>query len=221
MRTTLISATCVATLLVAYSLTNTQAQQQTPPRSASPPSYTHGVAVVDITFILDNYPRLKQATESFKAQVEGMGKQLKAEQEAIMKSGEKLKALKPGSPDFKKLEEELAQRQSDLKLKASIQEKEFAERESKLYLAHYQEVVNTVKTYAERNGIALVIRFSGAPIDPNNRDAVRAELFKTVMYNSPDIDITDPILAELKRNAPPATATRPPAAGRPAAPRPQ
>lgn len=208
MRTTLISATCVATLLVAYALTNTHAQQAAP-RSTSPATYSHGIAVIDITFILDNYPRLKQSTEAFKHDVENIGKQLKSEQESIVKSAEKLKSFKAGTPDFKKLEEELAQRQSDLKVKASLQEKEYAERESKLYLQAYTEVSAAVKAYAERNNISLVLRFSGAPIDSNNRDAVRAELFKTVMYNSAEIDITDPILAELKRTAPP-TAGRPP-----------
>jgi hypothetical protein len=78
--------------------------------------------------------------------------------------------------------------------------------------------------YAERNGISLVLRFNGKPVDANNRDAIRSELFKTVLYNSPSIDITDAILAEMNRGAAvPPTATRPagPTATRPAAPRPQ
>ena len=97
--------------------------------------------------------------------------------------------------------DKLAQRESDLKVKAALQQKEFAERESKIYLKAYQEVSAVVRTYAERNGITLVLRFSGAPPDPNNRDAVRAELLKTIQYSHRDIDITDPIMAELNRAA--------------------
>ena len=78
-----------------------------------------------------------------------------------------------------------------------------------MYLAAYREVTNLVRVYAERNNITLVLRFNGKPVDQNNRDAIRAELFKTVLYNSPSIDITDPILAELNRAAVAPTAARP------------
>ncbi len=211
MRTNLFAATCVALLITAIAVTNLQAQpatsQQAPPPRGGSPAIAHGVAVIDITYILDNYARLKQASDLFKKDVEAVGMTFKKEQESFVKEAEQLKALKPGSPDYKALEEKLTKRQSDLKVNASIKEKEFGERESKIYLTAYQEVSNAVKVYAERNGISLVLRFSGAPIDQNNRDAVRAELFKTVMYNHRDIDITDPILAELNRGA--TTAAKP------------
>jgi Skp family chaperone for outer membrane proteins len=199
---------------IAYSQVNAQqppAQQLArPAATATAPPRHHGVAVIDITFILDNYARLKADGDRFKGEVEAMGKQFKAQQDAIVKGAEKLKQYKPGSPEFKKLEETLAQQQSDLKVQASLKEKEFAERESKIYLAAYQEVCNLVKVYSERNGISLVLRFNGKPVDTNNRDAIRAELFKTVLYNDPAIDITDPILAELNRGAAaPPTANRP------------
>jgi Skp family chaperone for outer membrane proteins len=216
-RTTLFSALGAAVAVAAFAFTATHAQQAVPPTAQRPaaPSAAHGVAVIDITYILDNYQRLKAGTEAFKRDVENMGKQFKAEQEAIVKSAEKLKTFKPGSPEYKKLEEELAQKQSDLKVKASLEEKTFAERESQMYLQAYRDVTNLVRIYAERNGISLVLRFNGKPVDPNNREAIRAELFKTVLYNSPSIDITDPILAELNR------AAAAPTAQRPGAPRPR
>ncbi len=208
MRITLISAVLAVMGLAAFAFTHTLAQAPAQ-RAAAPAASHHGIAVIDITFILDNHPRLQQATDGFKRDVENMGKQFKTEQDAIVKSVEGLKRFNAGSPEYKKLEEELAQRQSDLKVKASLKEKEFAERESKIYLAAYQEITSLVRVYAERNGISLVVRFNGKPVDQNNRDAIRAELFKTVMYNDPAIDITDPILAELKRSAAAPTATRP------------
>ncbi len=166
-----------------------------------PGSNPHGIAVIDITYILDHHPRLKADMEVYRRDFENTGAGFKKEQEALIKGAESLKSLKQGSPDFKKKEEELAQRESDLKVKAALQQKEFAERESKIYLKAYQEVSSVVRTYSERNGITLVLRFSGAPPDPNNRDAVRAELLKTIQYSHRDIDITDPIMAELNRAA--------------------
>jgi hypothetical protein len=46
-----------------------------------------------------------------------------------------------------------------------------------------------------------VLRFNGAPIDPNNREMVQMEVFKMVMYYDKNIDITNPVLAEMNRAA--------------------
>ncbi len=203
--------------LAAFAFTYTQAQQPgQPPRGPATAAAGHGIAVIDVTYILENYARLKQDGEKFKADVENTGKRFQAEQEAIVKSAERLKTLKAGSPDYKKLEEELAQKSSDLKVKASLEEKNFAEQESQMYLAAYRQLSHVVRVFSERNGISLVLRFNGKPVDANNRDAIRAEMFKTVLYNSPSIDITDAILAELNR-----AAAAPPTAARPGVPRPQ
>src|SRR5262249_23659232 len=136
--------------------------------------------------------------------------------DAFMKKAEQLKAFKPGTDQYKKLEEELAKQQSQLKIDASIREREFAERESKIYLASYREVAGVVKAYAERNNISLVLRFNGAPVDQNNPNAVKGELGKMVVYNHKDIDITDHVLLELNKNAP--VASQPGGPGGPARP---
>lgn len=173
------------------------------------------IAVVDITYILENYPRLKAATDAFKRDMETAEAALKKERDAIAKKGERLKSLKPGTPDFKALEEETIKLDSDWKLKVNRQKSDFAERDAKNYLTAYQEISAAVKQYAERNGISLVLRFNGQPVDPNNPQSVQMELSKMVMYYHRDIDITDHVLAELKRAAPVASQPRggqPPAA---------
>ncbi len=201
MRTTLIAATSVAILLAAFALTNLYAEPAVPPRAGSPAANNHGIAVIDVTFILDNYNRLKQQTEVLRRAVQDVEDQLRKEREALARKVEKMKTYKVGSPDYKKEEEEITKGESDWKLKVARQKGDFAERESKMYLAAYQEITRAVKAYADRNGISLVLRFNGAPIDPNNREAVQMEVFKMVMYYHKDIDITDPILAELNGRA--------------------
>jgi Skp family chaperone for outer membrane proteins len=161
----------------------------------------HGIAVIDVTYILEHYSRLKQAMEVFKRDAQAAEDVLKKDRTEIGKRAERLKTLKPGSPDFKAEEEAITKAESDWKLKVAAQRRDFAERESKNYLRAYQELSAVVKEYAERNGISLVLRFNGAPIDPNNREMVQMEVFKMVMYYDKSIDITDPVLAELNRKA--------------------
>ncbi|MEX0977939.1 MAG: OmpH family outer membrane protein [Pirellulales bacterium] len=207
MRTSRIVAAIVAIGFVAVALTHLYAQTQppistqAPPRAATAPVGNHGMAVIDVTFILEHYSRLKLAMEAYKRDAQTAEDVLKKERDGLAKRAERLKTLKPGSPDFKAEEEGITKAESDWKLKVAAQRRDFAERESKNYLRAYQELSAAVKAYAERNGISLVLRFNGAPIDPNNREMVQMEVFKMVMYYDKSVDITDPILAELNRSA--------------------
>ncbi len=226
MRTTLFSAASAALLIAALGFTELHAQAvgqgqgpagqgQSPPRTAStaPASAAApgSIAVIDVTYILDHYSRLKQATEAFKRDMDTAEAQLKKERDVLAKKAEKLKTFKPGTPEFKSLEEEIIKAESDWKLRVNRQKGEFAERDANNFLKAYQEMTAAVKTYADRNNIALVMRFNGAPIDSTNPQAVQMELSKLVMHYSKDIDITDQILAELNRNAAVATPrTQPP-----------
>jgi Skp family chaperone for outer membrane proteins len=218
-RTSRIVATCVAVASVAVCASWLRAQVQTPPRAAvptgpsagpaagtgtrtgAPVSAHHGIAVIDVTFILEHYSRLKQAMEVYKRDAQSAEDLLKKERGEIQKRAERIKTLKPGTPDFKAEEEAITKAESDWKLKVAAQRRDFAERESKNYLRAYQELGEAVKEYAERNGISLVLRFNGAPIDPNNREMVQMEVFKMVMHYDKSIDITEPVLNELNRKA--------------------
>ena len=201
MRTSRIVATGVAVACIAVALTRLYAQTQPTQRTSAPVASHHGIVVIDVTYILEHYSRLKQSMEVYKRDAQSAEDVLKKERNGIAKRVERLKTLKPGRPDFKAEEEAITKAESDWKLKVAAQRRDFAERESKNYLRAYQELAAAVKAYAERNGITLVLRFNGARIDPNNREMVQMEVFKMVMYYDPSIDITDPILKALNRNA--------------------
>ncbi len=209
MRTSRIVAAGMAIVFVAVGFPHLYAQNQPPPRSgapvqqraSAPVSSHHGIAVIDVTYILEHYSRLKQSMEVYKRDAQSAEDALKKERNGIAKRVERLKTLKPGSPDFKAEEEAITKAESDWKLKVAAQRRDFAERESRNYLRAYQELSAAVKAYAQRNGISLVLRFNGARIDPNNREMVQMEVFKMVMYYDKSIDITASILETLNRNA--------------------
>lgn len=219
MRTSFIAATLVALTYVAVVFTQADAQAPPATRPAAPPAGAaatspgthHGIAVIDVTYLLENYSRLKQAMEVYKIDAQKAEDVLKKERDELQKKAEALKTRKPGTDEFKRLEEEITKAESDWKLKVAAQRRDFAERESKNYLRAYQELAAAVKAYSQRNGIQLVLRFNGAPIDPNNREMVQMEVFKMVMYFDKGIDITDPVLAEMNRAA---AIAAPPAARR-------
>ncbi len=204
MRTSLFVATLVAVACFACAADRVLAQPQPLARPAAPaaaPSCPHGIAVIDVTFILENYSKLKSAMEYYKNLAQKAEDDLKKVRDGIQKKAEGLKAFQPGSPEYKRLEEEITKAESDWKLDVASKRRDFAEKESTYYLKAYQELTAAVAEYSQQHGIQLVLRFNGAPIDPNNREMVQMEVFKLVMYYDKNIDITDVILADLNRKA--------------------
>ncbi len=213
MRINLIAATSMAVLLAACAVTNLHAQPQNPPHAGTPAPNHHGVAVIDINYVMEKYSVFQRSFEGWKKAMEGTAAQLKKEEDAIVRQMESMKTLKPGTKEFKTLEEDITRKKSDLQINASLKDKEFKERAAKLQLEAYQEIAEAVKTYADRNGISLVLQFNGAPVDQNNARAVQADIQKLVVYQN-GIDITPIILDDLNRRA--ASTARP--APRPGAP---
>jgi Skp family chaperone for outer membrane proteins len=159
------------------------------------------VALIDIGYIFKNHIRFKNAMDVLGKDIRATEDVLNKERTVIQKMMERLKDYKPGTPDFKKLEEDVAQKQADFQVKAQIQKREFTEREAALYFKTIQEINDAVKYYSEKSGISLVMKFNGDPTDPNDRDSVMRELNKPVMYYNAGIDITPVILQELNRGA--------------------
>lgn len=204
MKTSLIVATVVASLVALSIVPQLGAQNGMPPRASANPG--HGampVALIDIGYIFKNNIRFKNAMDVLGKDIRATEDVLNKERMVIQKMMERLKDYKPSTPDFKHLEEDIAQKQADFQVKAQIQKREFQEREAALYFKTIQEINDAVKLYAESNQIGLVMKFNGDPIDSADRESVMRELNKPVMYYNRGIDITPFILTELNRGAVP------------------
>ena len=96
-----------------------------------------------------NGPGPRSTTVRRNAELDDAEAQLKKEREVLAKKAEKLKTFKPGTPDFKALEEEIIKAESDWKLRVNRQKGEFAERDANNFLKAYQDLQAQVKAYAE------------------------------------------------------------------------
>ena len=209
-KTSLLSAAVVAGLLVIVGATSLPAQ------NAQKAAAGQNVAVIDIGAVFKDHVRFKAMMDKLKADVQAADQSFKGETEKINKSVKQLQDLKPGTPDYKRLEEQVTKEQSDISARASLQKKAFMEREAKIYYSVYQEIQDEVKYYAEAKGVGLVVRHNSEPIDPNNRNSVMAGINKTVVFQQPGLNITNVILNELNRRASSGvTPSANPKAGRP------
>ena len=163
-------------------------------RAATPASHS---AVIDVGYIFKNHARFKQAMDKMKDEVMQAENALKAERDRINNQMETLKGFNVGTPEYKKLEAEVAKAQGDFSVTAKLQQKEFMDREAKVYLQVYNEIERAVSQFARDNGIAVVHRFDGDPVDSADRNRILGSITKPIVYYDPQIDITPDVLRML------------------------
>jgi Skp family chaperone for outer membrane proteins len=157
--------------------------------------------VIDIGYIFKNHVRFKQMMDSLKQEVQQAEARIRAENEAIRQLTQQLEQERPGTPNYKQLEETIAKRRADLQVQTSLQRKEFLLREAKLHYAVYQEIEQVVRYYATQNNIAVVLRFNGEPADPDDPESILREINKPVVYYAQSLDLTPVVLEALNRSA--------------------
>jgi Skp family chaperone for outer membrane proteins len=163
-------------------------------RAATPASH---VAVIDVGYIFKNHTRFKGAMDKMKDEVLAAENVLKAERDRINGLMEQLKGFNVGTPEYKKLEAEVAKAQGDFSVNAQLQKKDFMDREAKVYFQVYSEVERAVSQFARDNGIAVVHRFDGDPVDSSDRNRILGSITKPIVYYDPQIDITPDVLRML------------------------
>ena len=165
--------------------------------AARPASPAVHAAVVDVGYIFKNHARFKAEMDKMKDQVMAAENGLKAEQERIKGLIDQLKGYNAGTPEYRKFEGEVAKAQGDFSVNAQLQKKDFMDREAKVYLQVYGEIERAVSQFARENGIAVVHRFDGDPVDATDRNRILGSITKPIVYFDPQIDITPQILKML------------------------
>ena len=124
------------------------------------PPATHQ-AVIDIGYIFKNHTRFKTSMDKMRDEVMAAENSLKAERDRINGLVEQLKGFNPGTPEFKKLEAEVAKAQGEFNVTAQLQKKDFMDREAAVYHEVFGEIEKAVAQFARDHGIAVVHRFDG------------------------------------------------------------
>ncbi|MEN0110475.1 MAG: OmpH family outer membrane protein [Planctomycetota bacterium] len=194
MKTPLVAA--IAALVAGSVLCAPAAAQMAASANAS----QYGIAVVDINYIFKNHEKFRSAMDGMKEDFKQVEAGVKGSQQRIAQLNEQKKAFKPGTPQFKDLDEQITRGTADLQVEVAQKRKQLVEREAQIYYQTYLEVQAAIKRYAEYKKIGLVVRFNGEEADPANRESILRSINKAVHFQN-QIDITPDILAMLNRNA--------------------
>jgi len=201
-------ATLVATLLVVGSSTQYAAAQG-----------GHKIAVVDVSVVFKQNAKFNAQMEDFKKRVEAAEAGLKKRFEELQAQAGVLKDMAPAHKEYRERENALARGKADLQINTAQIKKDFLEQEGHVYFDVYRELDLAVKQVAERNGIALVLRYASDPVDdPKDRNEILRGINKPIVYVHPSLDITPSVMQVLNGGVP-VPPTSPVIGTRPGAPR--
>lgn len=161
------------------------------------------VCVIDMAAVFKSHNRFNSQMEDVKNDIKAFEEVYRGKTKELEALAEQMKLSKPGSPDYKAKESQLASMNADLQVQVQLKRKEFLEREARVRYNAYQEVVNKVAQFSNQHGIQLVIRFSRDEIDPTNPQSVQMGWARTIVFHK-ERDITDFIVKEINAGAPPA-----------------
>jgi Skp family chaperone for outer membrane proteins len=193
----LASVVCVGLLAVVEVSAFAQVPGQMPAAQAHSAGPATAVAVIDVGYVFKNHARFKSAMDKMKDEVMAAENGLKSERDRINGLMEQIKGFNVGTPEYKKLEAEIAKAQGDFNVNAQLQKKDFMDREAKVYLQVYTEIEKAVEQFAREHRIAVVHRFDGEPVDNSDRNQILRGITKPIVYLEPGIDITPDILKML------------------------
>ncbi len=172
----------------------------------TPQAQTTAIAVVDIDHVLDNHPTFIAQMEAMKAEYQKTMEEFEARRKKLASEAEQLNgALSPDSAEFKQKQESLVGQDSKMRLDVINKEKEFGERQAKLILDTYNQIVGAVTGAATYYKYDLVVRYSRKQIsnmNPKKPQTVPMGLDREVIYFNPQHDLTDTVVAMLKQYVP-------------------
>ena len=157
------------------------------------------IAVIDISQIFKNHTGFKQQMEAMKKEVEAFEASLRNRGKQIEQLRAQLQTYKAGTPNYKQTEAQMAKVAAEGQAETQLKRKDFLEREAKIYYNTYMQISKAVDSFAERNGISLVVRFNSAPINSEDRNSVLEGVNRAVVYQK-NLNITNLVLRMLNGN---------------------
>lgn len=171
----------------------TGARPAAAPAAAARPASAPPVVVIDVSEVFKQHSSFNQQLNALKEEIKTLDAFYQAEQKKIVGQRDKLSSFNAGSPEYKKLEEDIARMASDLQVEMALKQKNVAEQEAKVYFNTYNQIYKQVEVFADSYGIGLVLRHNNVQMDPQKRDTVLQGVNRAIVFQR-NLDITEEII---------------------------
>ena len=152
------------------------------------------VAVLDVAKVFKVNQGFDSAMKQIKKDAESLKSQIQQKQEAIKAEAMQISQYEAGTPERNEMEAKVEQKQAGLRTSARQAEADLLNSEAKVYYDTYSKLQTVVGELAAKHGIALVVRYDGAAVDPSVRPDVIKAVNRSVVYYR-DIDLTKMVIA--------------------------
>ena len=159
----------------------------------------HRFAVIDVGFVFKNLPAIQAQVREIKAELAKHEAEVKQKRDALNQAVVRLKSMTPGTSEYARQEEFVADLDSKLRLDMRRRHSEMSEAESKIYYDNYLKLSAAVKAVAIHNNINLVLRFNADDVNPQQHDSVTRHVMRNVVYHDAGINITDTVMRYLEQ----------------------
>jgi Skp family chaperone for outer membrane proteins len=185
-------------------LAATQLLAQRPAPQPTPPQ--NGIALLNFSTVMMNSARLKKSMETWNTELDGKKADLKKEADLGNQLTEKVRSLPEGSPERKKLEQEVAKMRADYELHGKRARDDARERESKILYSWLREFQDDLARYAQANNLQLILRHEPTPDDLSDPRTIYAEFQKPIVYQRA-FDTTTAVTEAVNRHGTTASST--------------
>ncbi|MBN2022271.1 MAG: OmpH family outer membrane protein [Pirellulales bacterium] len=189
-----LAATCLAV--------PAPAQQGIPGQPVMQQGPAGPIGLIDVKRVFENHGRFKEMMDGLDRDIQNIEQWIKSERDTIRKMNEGLKDFKAGTPEYKQLEQQVAERLSRLQAQVQIQQKEVFEKKAKIHYIVLTEVRQEVASIAAARGLVAVMQFDSTPIDRENPEDMVRDLNSLLVWHAPGVDITQEVLGNLARRMP-------------------
>lgn len=162
----------------------------------APASTGTKMAIVDVARILKDHPGIKAQMEKIETELKNFDASFKAKNEELKNEVAVLKELVPGTPDYVKQEEKIAQLESRGKLDFQRRRKELIDAEAQIFHDNYKLISQMVTSIAQANKVNIVFRYNSEEMDLADKDSLIRGVMKNIVYHDPSLDMT-PIVMQM------------------------
>jgi RNA polymerase sigma factor (sigma-70 family) len=169
------------------------------PREAGPHVSAAAIGSIDIEAVWKRYEKAKVSTKEYNAALSARRNELMRIMSEAQEEAQMLSKFAPGSEDYKRRENRVAELKAGHEAGREQSEREFAHRDAHATATLYNEIQESVAALAKAKGLAYVVKVSPGPRADSEPNDVSTAVNRSFVYADPRNDLTEEVIRDLNR----------------------
>lgn len=167
--------------------------------SQAKPTVPPVIGTIDMERVLKEYEKFKFMGDEFQASVLAKKNELIKLGTQMQQQAEQMQKLVPGTPDYKKFEDQITFLKAQMDAKKEQAQREFEMKEAESLATLYKEIQDMATRVAQWRKMNYVLKTSSQPISGGDPKSVMAAMSSTIIYSDSHNDISSDVINFLNR----------------------